>query len=413
VVASLGGCGFLLPILAGGNDFGPLEPGDGISLFGLVAILVANTLWRDAPHRVKQGALANFPNICLLVLVLWWAGTLVLRPSGPRAVLEARGMFCAILLYACLANVRLSIDALWSFIAGALSGTLVTALYGQYQYWIAFPRTAPLLGRAGIPFVTFVNANFYNANCYAAFLSTTIVLAAGLLTNRQTSMSRSYTVAGIAGLVWALLLTKSRSTMALLLAVVAVWTATWTVFSWQRLRRVVGAFVSILVVLAVAGAAAPASIMSRVEDFWAVGFLGRVAIWRGSAAMIADHWLRGVGLGRFWDYFPQYQTTSYYTRYPHSFLLEAFAELGIVGALALVGFLLSAARVPTGHWIATPSRAPAERGAPVLPLPLPWACLLLVVHGLMDIDWHAPANPILLFMLLGFAEQLPSWTERR
>jgi len=29
------------------------------------------------------------------------------------------------------------------------------------------------------------------------------------------------------------------------------------------------------------------------------------------------------------------------------------------------------------------------------------------VHGLGDIDWHAPANPILLFVLLGALQRLP------
>jgi len=45
----------------------------------------------------------------------------------------------------------------------------------------------------------------------------------------------------------------------------------------------------------------------------------------GSLRMIREHWLFGVGLGRFWDYFEQYRINTYYTRYPHNFLLEVFA----------------------------------------------------------------------------------------
>jgi len=104
--------------------------------------------------------------------------------------------------------------------------------------------------------------------------------------------------------------------------------------------------------------------------------------------MIEDHWLAGVGLGRFGEFFPHYQVTSYYTRYPHNLLLEVTAEIGLFGLVFLAGFFALAI-----HW----RFRKHSRGAGSIALV---AATLLLLHSLIDIDWHAPANPILLMILL-------------
>jgi O-antigen ligase len=146
-----------------------------------------------------------------------------------------------------------------------------------------------------------------------------------------------------------------------------------------------------------------------LRELWKVGLLGRMAIWQGSLAMIREHWLFGVGLGRFWEHFPSYRVTSYYTRYPHNFLLEVFAELGIVGGAAVVGFLVAAMAAPVRSIARLRSEPARDASWPLLAPTV--ASVVLIAHALLDIDWHAPANPILLFVLLGFAQHLPLWTK--
>jgi hypothetical protein len=65
-----------------------------------------------------------------------------------------------------------------------------------------------------------------------------------------------------------------------------------------------------------------------------------------------------------------------------------------VSALSL--FLATAL---AGAVAALRGHARRERGLDLFALS---AALFLVAHALVDIDWHAPANPILLFALLGF-----------
>ncbi|HSD10935.1 MAG TPA: hypothetical protein VLF14_08115, partial [Candidatus Binatia bacterium] len=117
----------------------------------------------------------------------------------------------------------------------------------------------------------------------------------------------------------------------------------------------------------------------------------------------------GVGLGRFWDYFEQYRINTYFTRYPHNFLLEAFSELGIVGGAALVAWLLTALAGTVRSWLRAvrlaPGHADRRRATAVMV-----AVFVLVVHGLIDIDWHAPANPVLLFALLAIGQHLDPLT---
>jgi O-antigen ligase len=164
----------------------------------------------------------------------------------------------------------------------------------------------------------------------------------------------------------------------------------WAGWKDRRIRRLT---LTAIVLVAAAASAAAASI--DFSELWRVGTLGRVTIWRGALAMIRDHWFLGVGLGQFAEQFTQYRMTDYYTRYPHSVFLEVAAETGIVGVTALTGFVITSVRgslravIPGG-----------ESGALSFESYLLAGAMLLLVHATVDIDWHAPANVILLFTLL-------------
>src|ERR1051325_3257247 len=173
--------GLAIPLLTGGNFFLFLTPTMGMLCFDLVAIAAFATFARQpASNEPGVDPIARLALISALVLALWWGAILVIRPSGPRAPLEAQGIFSGILLFAALSRFSLQTTAVWSFARGLVIATLVTAAFGQYQYWIAFPRDAPILAATGIGSLELINANFYNANCYGAFLSAVILLGVGV-----------------------------------------------------------------------------------------------------------------------------------------------------------------------------------------------------------------------------------------
>jgi O-antigen ligase len=392
--------GLSLPLFAGGNTLLALDPAEAVYVFDVIAVVVAWQMLRSRetteapPPRAVLAA-----DACLLVLASWWVGALVARPFGPRAALEAQGILCGILLFTTLSCRRLTLDTATRFVRGLLLGTLGTAALGQYQYWVVFPRAIPLAHAAGIPAVALVNANFYSANCYAAFLAGVILLATGLAISKRNA----WVWIALPFLVATILLSKSRAAIVLLAVGL---TALGAIGGWRP--RVGGsrmATADLWVLLPAAAGAAAATV--DLGELWHVATEGRISIWRGSLQIIRDHWLFGVGLGRFGASFAQFRVNDYHTLYPHSFLLEIAAELGVVGLLGLVGFLGAAFAGPVSRVVAAAAR-PRERLADPLWLAICVASLVLLVHGLADIDWHAPANPILLFVLLGAAQRLPT-----
>lgn len=395
--------GLALPLFAGGNMLFSLDPEEGMYIFDLVSIVAARRLFRsNRATEIPMPGAALLANSCLLVLGSWWMATLLLRPSGPRAFLEAQGIFCGILLFIRLSRYTLSIDTVTCFLRGLLLGTLGTAAFGQYQYWVAFPRTIPLAQAAGIPAIALVNANFYNANCYAAFLAAVILLVAVLAISNGELLAWP----AIGALIVTILLTRSRSAIALL-AVGGTglgWIAGW----WQKASRSWVTTDVVWVLLPAAAGVAAASV--DLNEIWQVGAAGRLTMWRGSLEIVRDHWLFGVGLGRFGGSFAQFRVNDYHTLYPHSFLLEITAELGVVGLVGLVGFLGAAFTGPVSRLVAA-ARLSRSNSVDPPSLAICAAASILLVHGLVDIDWHAPANPILLFILLGALQQLSAPSE--
>lgn len=404
---ALFGLGLLLPLLAGGNALFLLEPEDGIRYFIAAALgttwLVVWTggrtsLVRPAQHSAPQAIAA----LLLAALVTWWCATLANRPFGPRAITDAQGLFCGALLYGVLSSQPLRAGEIRSFVAGLLAGTLITAIYAQYQYWIMYPRVTVLLRPLGREPIVAINANFYNANCYAPFVAAVIVLSIVLWKNRSTRLVRRLSAAGSLALMGTLALTESRAAILLLLLVALGLSTAMLRSAGRRFCLVLIGGASLLLVLAGWAAAA----RQNLSELWQVGTLGRIAIWRGAWAMISDHWRVGVGLGQFAEQFERYRVTTYYTRYPHNLFLEVFAETGITGIITLVSFLAITVAVAAHRLVLRRRRE--SRGQPYgVPLQaiLLSAGTLLLVHAMVDIDWHAPANPILLLTLLATAQR--------
>jgi O-antigen ligase len=397
---ALFGVGLLVPLLGGGNVLVSLEP--DLAIHYLAAVILAFTaLTATSPRRV--GRYPKAATIALAVLVFWWGGTLALRPSGPRAALEAEGLFCAALLFAVFSWKPLRGSDMRAWIVGLIAGTLLTAGYGQYQYWIMFPRTAPLIAAMGGSPRLYVNANFYNSNCYAAFIAVVLLLAVAVVPKRHRRGRAVAFALAVSMLVVTLFLSESRSTLVLLIAGgVALALGLRLPIPWRWA----------VPVLSLTLAAAAWTIVNKVgfAELWHEGWLGRLAIWQGSLRMIREHWLVGVGLGRFWDYFEQYRINTYYTRYPHNFLLEVFADLGVVGGGALLTWLVLSYGRTIRLWRrigSLPTDGVDLRGGTAVVV----AIGLLVAHALLDIDWHAPANPILLFALLGIGQHLDELDE--
>lgn len=125
---------------------------------------------------------------------------------------------------------------------------------------------------------------------------------------------------------------------------------------------------------------------------------GRPQMAAGAANAFLNRWLLGNGYGAFPDYYPlyaQFPTERGYINAAHNTILEIFADLGLVGGLALIGATLLPFRSAV--------RGVLARRRATLPALGVAACIYGALHSLVDFPLQLPAVSILFATLLGVA----------
>jgi len=134
------------------------------------------------------------------------------------------------------------------------------------------------------------------------------------------------------------------------------------------------------------------------------GGLGlRPAVWEDSLKMVRDFPLFGVGLGGWPEIFPRYQTgpwNEYYFREAHNDYLQYGTETGLIGLLALIWFIGSAARsLSASRHRLSPAKRP-------LMAALVLALAAMAFHELVDFALHIPANALLFTVIFAIAMRI-------
>jgi O-antigen ligase len=118
-----------------------------------------------------------------------------------------------------------------------------------------------------------------------------------------------------------------------------------------------------------------------------------------SYRIVSDNPLLGTGLGTYRWVFPSYKDErfgSYFYEHAHNDFLEMLSEQGIIGfSLLAVGLSLIFVRVV---WAYGRRRDPLIQGTLFATIA---GCVSLMVHGLVDFNFHIPANASYFFTLLG------------
>ena len=128
----------------------------------------------------------------------------------------------------------------------------------------------------------------------------------------------------------------------------------------------------------------------------------RPVIWRSTLRLIAARPILGHGLGTFVVQYPHYRLPEYFSRakagnvtdHAHNELLEIAAEQGLLGAGAIV-WLWSVALARGLRWV---RGGESPRG---LRFGLWCAAVVLLLHGMVDVDLRYAPNQTLLWLLLG------------
>jgi O-antigen ligase len=324
--------------------------------------------------------------------------TLSLSGSATASALRSGAAFVGIVfvatsVVAARGGTRIALAALCAAAFQGLYGLLVLAS-GHERIWNV-PKTAYLDSATG---------TFINRNHFAGFLAATLPLGVGLviglarrakrgargrgglLTALGTEGSRAW-LCGLLGLtgVAGLLLSLSRAGTAL--GLVAVLGTAAVALGGRPVHR----WAAIALVLAIA--AVPlvdlgadrlfARYAAAGEDFQGLG--GRLEVARDTVRMIGAFPIVGCGFGAFTWVYPAFSSPGVRLHYTHAHndLLQLGAEGGLP-ALALFAVAL-AALFRSGFLAIRDGRDPIVTGAA-------FGLSALLVHGLVDFNFHIPAN---------------------
>jgi hypothetical protein len=136
---------------------------------------------------------------------------------------------------------------------------------------------------------------------------------------------------------------------------------------------------------------------------------GRFEMWRVAARTVTDHPLLGVGADNFAvDFTRERETSAEEPLYPHSLVLRAFSQMGVIGGALFVGFVAAALIAAVG------SRAQSDRFTQAVVAAAFAAGACWLVHGSIDWLWEIPAVAAPAIAFLGLAAGLTeSRSDRR
>lgn len=353
---------------------------------------VLNTKWGQSPPRWKQqtGDSPHFapgqsPFLPIALFAILAANSFAFSIYKHDSFYALLRLFAYIGLYCVIVNefdhkARRRIIWLVITIGGGLSA------YGLLQYFGVFNHSW------WIP-KQFLAATYVNHNHFAGYLELVIPVAAAIITAKSVQKSfvaRIALVIFLVSMFSAFILTQSRgawvslglSLFIMLFAMISHGK------SWARLMVIL-----VLVILAVVSlvyfagdmmSSRIATITTASEGEDVSG--GRFKIWQGAVGMIKERPLVGVGIGDFDHGFYRYRPLGFNARavYAHNDYLHMAAEMGVFAPIIMFWIFWAVIREGFGKR----ERSPYAFGCAI-------GVMSLAIHGVVDFNFHIPANMIL------------------
>jgi O-antigen ligase len=126
----------------------------------------------------------------------------------------------------------------------------------------------------------------------------------------------------------------------------------------------------------------------------------RIGMLHGSWRIFLDHPVAGTGFGTLQEVFPPYETVydGLVVNHSHNDYVELLSDTGVLGGLCGLAFLVLLAWIGWKNLTAERNgmRLAFHVGALV-------ACFGLLVHGIVDFNFHIPSNALVFLLLAGLA----------
>lgn len=270
--------------------------------------------------------------------------------------------------------------------AGLLSG------YGLLQYINILPHPS------WVP-QTFLAATYVNHNHFAGYLELVIPLAAALLVSEEggNAFKKLVLAGALAVMLAAFIFAQSRG--AWLSLTTALFAMGISLLKRKNLKRAACCVLFLLFSFALSlgflkkgGVPATPSAGGAFERTEASS-KARILIWRGTLEMIRERPWRGIGIGTFEWGFPRFRPEGLNERanFSHNDYLQMAAEMGVLAPLVMWAMVFVVVH-----------RGLFNKDAPLETVGCATGVFSVALHGLVDFNFHIPANMLLCVVLLAF-----------
>lgn len=339
-----------------------------------VAITVAALVLRWCVSGGQASAGINFfvHAIVLSAALVWLAagavrGTWTFRSAGPAVPLAIFGVLAIVSIlrasyklpalehafaYVSLGVLYLLVLNLFGtrrhlLLTMILGFVAVVCVYSLLQYFVIFDEVrksaeGQAFAARGDEFSARLMGNevwgtFFYANSLAGFLALALPILAGLIVDLRERISRIFAIAIGALAVGALYLTGSKGGWVAAGAGLGLFAALAATRTRPGLRKGVwiaaGAGTALVIALMIAGPLSPSKVGGDSMRL-------RGVYWKSALEITKTSPVLGVGLDNYQDHYTEFKgITQQETRKAHNDYLQVLAEMGVLGLLALLGFV--------------------------------------------------------------------------
>lgn len=376
-----------------------------IGVLGGLVVAASAWLMRHPTMRMRSTPLALF---WIIALAGWALVAASAAAYGNVALREWRTVFLAAALFALLLNVcRSDPSAPWLLLVAWIAGGVAIALIGLGQ----FATDAMLIEAEG---VHRVRSLYGSPNNLALYLERTLMPTLALLLLLPNGKRRwlALLATAIQGSVLLLTFSKGALMLGLPAGLITLWLGGLFV-----LRRQAASTRPLWWLAAAAGVALLALLpflgterFQRLLDFNSGTGFTRLQLWRSSLQMALDHPWLGVGPDNFlYAYRSQYILPAAWQEpnlnHPHSWLLDWWTRLGLVGLVLGLGWWVTGLRAT---WQRLRTIPVGRRADAAIWLGLLSASVAALSHGLIDLSYAVP-DLMLIWVLL---TMLPSMAQK-
>lgn len=386
---------FCLPTAIGMTMLGP----QGMAWFGIILAVIMFAVLLPEMKRKGRGdiLLSIWPFLAAATLLVAWAAARTIATGSSAAAFPILATFALALLSAVVSGVaayKIEPGPRWFWIFFPIVQVVASALLVLALMVVSQTRSPSLPG-GRLDY-------YYHYNRLALFVVLLYPLTAYAI--QQMKMSRwavLMTHAGVAALVLlGTFLSASESAMLAIVAMGLVYLLSCVSVGWTR--RVVTAVCVGLVLLAPFVFQAVFLVLkdSALWTFRPGTFATRVMIWEGALSLIKQAPVVGNGVEviRFAGVPDPSTNVMQMHHHPHSFLLQTWVDLGLVGAALMAACILAAAR------LIRPVRPDAARM---------FLCILTgilsiwaVSHGMWQAWYVGLSGTVLAFAILAYRRSL-------